>query len=421
MSRNAFYLRFEVENHGAQPQTVDIGVGNDIKIGENENAPVWALPDGRGFIVYDGSYVFGWALRGFPLVTNVTTYWYGYWRGLFEGGLWNQTDQLNLSGIDSAFAFSWQNVSVPAGGIAVRGVFVKCGNLESQPISLSLDFEFEPESDVYYLEQVNASGWVRTNSTGPVAILLIIDDDIEFYVVIGTEFRAANEVNFSFSATELDVSPGRHDFAFYAIDDDGNIAEPVVFGPTIVGPTATQSRTPTASPSLSTAATQTPAPLYPMDIVIPQYGPAFQIEEITQDGSITFAHGYGVFLEVGNASGWLEPDVPLEANGVVLSFHAARLSANAFVLAFKLRNTGADTRTARFRVLADLLLDGDEKPPVTEIEPQRGFTVSSWRYALSFVLRDYKFVDDVSTFYYGSGRDLSGHEWDQVSPGSSGE
>jgi hypothetical protein len=91
------------------------------------------------------------------------------------------------------------------------------------------------------------------------------------------------------------------------------------------------------------------------------------------------------------------------------------------VLAFKLRNTGADTATARFCVLADLKIDDNEQPPVTEIEPQRGFTVSSWTDALSFVLRDYPFVDDVSAFYFGSFFDVEYHLWAQVAAGLSEE
>jgi hypothetical protein len=91
-------------------------------------------------------------------------------------------------------------------------------------------------------------------TTGCSADLLVVqDDDFTRLMRRNASFSLNTAFSFNFTAAELDVSPGVHKFAVYAVDSDGNVGGPANL-------TATISHTPTPSFSPSPHATQTPAP-----------------------------------------------------------------------------------------------------------------------------------------------------------------
>jgi hypothetical protein len=117
LSPNSIGLLFTLYKRNSTEQIVDIAVGSDVRYHGDEWAPVWSLPNRRGLVISTAStpYVFSWALRDFPLVSDVTTDWYGVWYNLTTG-IWSQVELENLTDVDSAFAFSWQNISLPPAG-----------------------------------------------------------------------------------------------------------------------------------------------------------------------------------------------------------------------------------------------------------------------------------------------------------------
>jgi hypothetical protein len=224
-------------------------------------------------------------------------------------------------------------------------VGVRFGSLESK--SLALTLSFSSTGDLFYLDEVNATGWIDSPSTDLIAIVLIIDDDLGFPILIGADYEAGETVLIGFTAAEYDVSPGPHSFAFYAVDYEGNVAEAGVLRPTVIAPSASRSRTPTWTRSPSPYATQTPAPLQPL-FVGPSYN-SFDIFGVANGLQFsTSMTGYRAVLDVGGTVDRISDRQPVNVSNVFLSFNSAQLTPTALLLVFKLFNAGAAAQSARF-------------------------------------------------------------------------
>jgi hypothetical protein len=94
---------------------------------------------------------------------------------------------------------------------------------------------------------------------------------------------------------------------------------------------------------------------------------------------------------------------------VTLSLSTSLLNVNAVVLIFVLQNPNPRPLTVNVSVSADLVHDS-----VSALADGRGFVAASSGNALTFICRDYSFVSDVATFWYGASSDRFLHNWTQV-------
>jgi hypothetical protein len=76
MSQNSALLSFRLENSG-RDATVDIAISNDAYLEATDCPPIASIGADQAFVVYTDDYSFTWVCRGSPLVTDVSTYWFG--------------------------------------------------------------------------------------------------------------------------------------------------------------------------------------------------------------------------------------------------------------------------------------------------------------------------------------------------------
>jgi hypothetical protein len=83
------------------------------------------------------------------LVSDVTTYWFGLFSEV-RANNWTQIEFEDLNDTDSAQAFSWQALSVPADSTLTRSVIVKFGEFESADVFLSPIFSSSLSSLLFF-------------------------------------------------------------------------------------------------------------------------------------------------------------------------------------------------------------------------------------------------------------------------------
>ena len=103
------YIDYTVTNNSNTDKTVKIGSYGDVKIGENDRAPICAISGGE-ILMSDGK-------NEFRLIPGdgdpFTTSWYGHWSSAAENVFTDLTPKNKLTDTDSGIAWSW-TITVPA-------------------------------------------------------------------------------------------------------------------------------------------------------------------------------------------------------------------------------------------------------------------------------------------------------------------
>jgi hypothetical protein len=406
---NTAVVAIKLRNENPFPAVVNVSIENDVRFDGNDWAPVWGLPGQRGFIIYSPNHTMTWALRSYTLVDDVTTYWFGPWGDIYESN-WTQVQQEDFSGADSAMAFSWQELSIPARSILTRSVIAKFGNFETGNISLDLVFEGAENENLEYRSTVTARGHATGRGVGLAKIVAVVDDDRSAFFTVLERVRLNGTLNFTFAFVDFGVAQGGHTLSFYIVDEDGNVGGPVTLTTFVLAPTPTSSRSTSPYPS------HTPAPT-DIAIEVGEYQNGFNVSGLAANGTGIRTSYSGYYLQVRvdgqdtvEAGSWGVTDI----HGIVATFHLTVISKNAALLAFKIKNTASTARVVDLAIASDVFFDGDDKARCSEIEPLRGFVISSNSSAFAFILRGYPLVSDVSTFWYGVNWDRYINYWTQV-------
>jgi hypothetical protein len=97
MSSNTILLCFRFENVYSYTQQVNVAVHGDLCFNGYNSAPVSNLAQSRGFKVSSDSRQMTFICRGYPLVSDVSSSWYG--RALSRANyLWTRCSDLSSSG-----------------------------------------------------------------------------------------------------------------------------------------------------------------------------------------------------------------------------------------------------------------------------------------------------------------------------------
>jgi hypothetical protein len=230
LSQIAFVLLFQLTNQDSYPQTADIGIRSDIHL-NNDYAPVAAIgsvgSSSRGFTISSAvsspTYRLTFVCRNYPLVTDVSTYWFGYYANR-SANQWEQVTTPSISGIDSGMAFSWQGVSVPSYGSATRSVIVKLGSDEVHQISLTLNFPVVT-SQLYDAGSLLISGRATSSSTHETfSLCFVIDHDFSNIFQYSEYYSAGSDFSFSFSASDWSSNTSLSEVSFYAVNLYGDVS-----------------------------------------------------------------------------------------------------------------------------------------------------------------------------------------------------
>jgi hypothetical protein len=123
-------VRFQLINENSATTNVDLECDADLSVDGKDNA---ALTDfnGTGFTLEGSGYWLTILCKSCPLVRDVSTYWIGSNSGRADY-YWNQSTVSDFSG-NSACAWSWQGLSIPAGGSTTVGIVFESGLNTSSP------------------------------------------------------------------------------------------------------------------------------------------------------------------------------------------------------------------------------------------------------------------------------------------------
>jgi hypothetical protein len=125
ISRSATLVSFTLQNTGDVSVAVDVVLNTYLLVNWVLDVVVASIDS--GLVVYSRDFAFTLVCRGTPLVSNVSTFWFGA-NDLAEGNLWSQTlDNVTVND-GTGVAFSWQNISVAAHNAnATRTVIMRWG------------------------------------------------------------------------------------------------------------------------------------------------------------------------------------------------------------------------------------------------------------------------------------------------------
>jgi hypothetical protein len=129
LSENAVLIAFKLMNSNLLSQMVDVGVDSDIYFDGNDGASVESLSNDMGFVMYSSINSFTIIGRSYPLVRDLTTYWFGS-QGSRSSYYWTQISSTSISGVDSGMTFSWQQILIPSNGSVTVSVIMRSGNFD---------------------------------------------------------------------------------------------------------------------------------------------------------------------------------------------------------------------------------------------------------------------------------------------------
>jgi hypothetical protein len=224
---------------------IDIGVATDVNFDGQDDALITAIDGRHGFSILSEKNVLTVITGGYPLVTNVSTSWFGvYWTA--GENAWAQVNKSSFSGGDSAFSFTWQGISLPAGATVTKSVIIRFGHSETSHMTLTGTFTL-PSGLVYNQGPLSITG-TATASIAPtsdaVRLFLVIDRDLTSLTELGGSYSIGSSFTLSLIPANYSLLTGIHEFAIYAIDADGDVSAPQSATLTVVDylqPTAARS------------------------------------------------------------------------------------------------------------------------------------------------------------------------------------
>jgi hypothetical protein len=234
-------VAYELRNFGGDDVLVNMSLDTDVNLAENDDAPIVRLVDGSGFRVEGGLTHLRVYTSGYPLVVDADAFWFGSFFDL-EQYLWAQTGLYFFAGDDSAFAISWQNRVIPAGGrLVLSSVLTWYGDWESP--TLNMGSTSLPES-IDWRAQFTLSGTVSAAEQLNLHLIMVLNNDFGNLHRLGDDLRSGTAFSYAFTAEQLRLERGKHSFDIYAFDTKGAVSSPITFTMDVHAPTVMPTHTP---------------------------------------------------------------------------------------------------------------------------------------------------------------------------------
>ncbi|NCC86313.1 MAG: hypothetical protein EOM05_00390 [Clostridia bacterium] len=128
-------IEYVVQNTSEFSHLISLGSGADVQIKNNDYAPITKFDDGSGFKMVEGdenSAQFNFIGKNAYGVTDVDTFWYGYWQNV-ETNMFTQITEDSYSG-DSGMAYSWKDRTIPANSTQKYSVLIGIGAVNAAPV-----------------------------------------------------------------------------------------------------------------------------------------------------------------------------------------------------------------------------------------------------------------------------------------------
>jgi hypothetical protein len=383
LSHNSVIVTFTISNGGVSDALVGVATEVQAFFDDQHSPPVMSLDDNRGFVVYSSRLAMSVLCRGFSLVDNVTTCWFGPFKDL-PNNSWAQVQDDCYHAGHSAFVWSWQDITIPPDGLVRRSVILMLGLPDANKLFLtvSMDSGHVVVGHPFGLE-VSVS---TRNGTAVISIILIVDSDPSSLLRVA-ENIAHDLCAFAF---DLALTPGGHNFTFYAVDEVGTVSNEQPFS-VFVG-------TPSPHPTES-AAPPTVVPSAPRVPIEWQCAIAANFDVTGRyDGETvrTTTAGFATCIRTAVDTVGVFGCGP-EANGQFnLSTHITTIALNTVLVSFRISNAADEPGSVDVSFSSDIYFDGHDDAAITATE--HGVIVFSERLALTIM----GVIHDPSTVWFGS-------------------
>jgi hypothetical protein len=424
ISANTILVTYKIRNDYVDDQVAMVATAGDIYLDGDDGAPILFLDAAQGIIFFTNYWDRPAACTiiggGSPLVDQVDTWWAGYRLEQYDN-LWHQSPYTFVGDDDTAFAFSWQGIRIPSGGVVTKSVIVTLGIPWVNALTLTLTHGATDQPiDQDVAIPINAS--IASVLNVSLALILVIDSDPSVVYRIQEGLVPGSAVDFDFVAATLEIVPGSHQLTFYAVDTYGTISQGQSFALTVVGPTKTPSGSPYPSPTdpvtITPLATETrlPAPTVPWAYPLPMTAQCAQyanFELIGQGAGELIRIGYGGFttrMVIGAQTREVIGCQPITISGITLETIVFRLGIGSGLIAFRLTNSDVSAKTVNLESDTDILFDTWDDAPVQEWE-SKAVVIYSDRYTLTIFARDTALVTDVTAYWFGRREELLSNLW----------
>jgi hypothetical protein len=383
-------LRYATTNPTAVSKTVTIGVAWDAKFNSDESPPFATLPAWSGFVMGpDSDYRLTFVCRHSPHVTDVDSYWYGS-AGARTSHYWTQISSTYLSGIDSGLAFSWYNRTLLPGESKNFSVLLVSRDLTNTSLVLNLSGTVIPpyqsfDAAITVIGQVTYEGGALVTLT---VIARFSDSTAADTVTVASHLRSGDSFNQSIL---LPCRPQSSQISFFAVSEDGEVSEPIVFDTTVVCPTP--------SPTLTPLSTRTAFPFVPIEVTA--YSGRLQFSGFYEGNRFTPANtGYAMHFRVdGSTYSVSLSSFPWAILGVRVTHNSTLFDEGTTIESYTMTNTRYQYKaTVGFSLYG--LLDAAEM----SIEPLpllTGVVFSSPACALTFFVRHHELGSNFDKVFLG--------------------
>jgi hypothetical protein len=123
---NGVIFTFKLRNGGGQTQWVDLQVFADIWLDDMDGPPIQSLSGGRGLVAYTPKYVESVIVRGYTLVDDVSTVWFGNPSQVMLEA-WREVEYDRYFEGDAAMSWTWQQMQIEPGRVITRSMIVLFG------------------------------------------------------------------------------------------------------------------------------------------------------------------------------------------------------------------------------------------------------------------------------------------------------
>jgi hypothetical protein len=346
-------------------------INNDLNVNGDDSAPCYNFYEGNGFSAGTGVWTVSFFFRSHPLVTDVSTYWFGS-LGLMASNTWNQvTDSSFGPYSDSAMAWSWQDLWLSSTPTFVS-VFLHWGDPPSNPPVLSITsgpWVTPSEGSVYVDGVLTSSDYAQSS------VIAVFDGNPWPIAPVATIWSGSFSGSFDFNNVSL--AGGSHLVTFYAIDSRGGMSDPA--GPySIAFYPRTPRRTPRAQDSY------------------PTVGAA-------GSSVVSMGRNYGVQFLSSSAFMWRVRVTNVGAAAIIAIVVQAHPGLSAsYSVAFS----------------GDYELNGQDGPAIYSIGSGQGFYARAGTVTHYFLCGSQPMVVTPSTYWFGWYGDTSGCVWSQTSASS---
>jgi hypothetical protein len=418
---NAAIISFKLINFKLMWTLVDIEIDGDIFLRRVDDAPIASIAGGRGMVVYTEQYALTFLLRSSPIVTDVSSYWFGNPDDI-PANYWNQTTSDLFYGDDSGLVFSWQGINLAPLETVTKAVIVKFGLPDANKLNLTLNVTSVP-STLDIAETINLHGVVTSaNLDATIWLLILLDSDLSKGWKWKTEEAPGGPFALPFSPRSYGAGGGSHTFWIYAFDEEGTLSAPAKIVVTVVAPskspsqspvatrtappTATKRRTPTRSRSRPPAPTLPPSPPALAMRVTPGDLDDFEITGVSHTFfEIHFSGeglGFTTGLKIGkNLSETAVGCLPYHFQNVTLFTEFVNLSTNAVLVVLRLQNDNKHDVVVSLESDSGTLLNYDDAASIAALSDGRGVVVYSFKYALTIIGRGAPLVTDATALWFG--------------------